>query len=124
MKTGIRIIQFTEGYDWYKDKIGEQYELMFIDEPTGDYVVTLNNSQETLGSVKVEDCEVFEVDDGVIIREFENIPTEMEVLSQKVDEKDMEILDLKLTMAELYEEKDAEMLDLKLALAEMVEGGE
>lgn len=123
MKKSVKIIQFTEGYEWYKDKIGEQYELMFIDEPTGDYVVTLHNSEETLGSIKVEDCEIFEVEDDFIIREFEEIPTEIEILNQKVNEKDSEILDLKLTMAEISEEKDAEMLELKLALAEMVEGG-
>ena len=123
MKKVIKIIQFTDGYDWYKDKVGEQYEFMFVDEPTGDYVVTLNNSQETLGSVKVEDCEVFEVADDVIIRDFEHIPTEIEILNENLNKKDNEILELKLKMAEVSEEKDAEMLDLKLAIAEMVEGG-
>ena len=71
MKTVIKIIKSRKGYDWYENKIGEQYELMFVDEPTGDYVVSLHNSKGTLGSVNVKDCEVFKVNDDVEIRKFE-----------------------------------------------------
>lgn len=104
MKTVVKIISCTGPYSWYKDKMGEQFEVKFMDNPKGytfetgtdeintepinnqlDYVVDMYNSRENLGSICYEDVEVFEVEDSVKVRDFEKIPTETETIKTELE---------------------------------------
>jgi len=122
MKKAVKILKCSNNIMWYKDFIGECYEFLFIDEYDNKIVVDLANSAGERGSVIKEDAEIFEVADNAEIRKFNFIPTEIDVLNEKLNEKDEEILSLKLAIAELSEAKDDEILNLKLAIAELAEG--
>lgn len=104
MKKILKIISCTGPYSWYKDKIGEQFEVKFMDNPKKhnfeigtdeintelinnqlDYVVDMCNSRGDLGSICYEDAEIFEVEDSVKIRDFEKIPTETETIRTELE---------------------------------------
>ena len=59
----IRIMQCSNDIMWYKDKIGETYEVKFTDS-NGDIVVDLANSLGQLGSVINTDLEFIEEEIG------------------------------------------------------------
>lgn len=122
MKKVVKILKCSNDIMWYKDFIGECYAFLFIDEYDKKIVVDLANSAGERGSIIQEDAEIFEVADDAEIREFNFIPTEIDLLNEKLDEKDEEILLLKIAIAELSESKDDEILNLKLAIAELAEG--
>lgn len=80
MKKVVKIINcFNENF-WYKDKINEQFEVKFADDVTGYYVVDICNGNGDLGSVNPDDCEVFEVENNVVVREITKQPTQEDYL--------------------------------------------
>lgn len=58
MKKG-KIIKCSKDTMWYKDKIGETYEIRFTDD-NGDIVVDLANELGQLGSVLPTDIEIID----------------------------------------------------------------
>ena len=78
MKKCVKIIKCSDSNMWYRDLVGQCYEMLFIDEYDNKVVVDMANSQGNLGSVYQDDVEFYEVEDNIIVREFENILTETE----------------------------------------------
>ena len=58
MKKG-KITKCSKDILWYKDKIGETYEIRFVDD-NGDIVVDLANELGQLGSVLPTDIEIID----------------------------------------------------------------
>lgn len=54
-----KIVNCSNDTMWYKDKIGETYEVLFVDD-NGDIVVDLANELGQLGSVLPTDIEIIE----------------------------------------------------------------
>lgn len=107
MKKVLKIIKCSNETMWYKDNINEQYEFMFIDEATGDYVVNLNNSRGDLGSILIDDFDILEVEDDVDVRPFIEIPNEIDILKEKLIVAEKENLDSLEVLVSLYEELEA-----------------
>lgn len=102
MKTIVKIISCTGPYDWYKDKIGEQFELRFLDKHQDlnqdfndkidteftkkhvDFVVDRHLSTGELGSIYSGDAELIEVSDDFIVRDEELVPTEYDMLKEEL----------------------------------------
>ena len=78
MKKCVKIIKCSDTKMWYRDLVGQCYEMLFIDEYDNKVVVDMANSRGNLGSVYQDDVEFYEVEDDVVIREFEKILTEAE----------------------------------------------
>ncbi len=79
MKKCVKIIKCSNVNMWYKDLVGQCYEMLFIDEYDNKVVVDLANSSGNLGSIYQEDVEFYEVDDNDSVREFETILTDAEI---------------------------------------------
>ena len=79
---------------WYKDLVGECYEVKFIDDYDNNFVVDLANSTGNLGSVLSQDAELFEIEDHESARPFVEILTEAQ----------LEQLDALEALATVYEE--------------------
>ena len=94
MKQCVKIIQCSNPIMWYKDLIGECYEVKFIDDFDKSYVVDLADSTGNMGSVLPQDAEVFEIEDDESVRPFEEILTEAQI----------EHLDTLEALATVYEE--------------------
>ena len=78
MKKCVKIIKCSDTNMWYRDLVGQCYEMLFIDEYDNKVVVDMANSRGNLGSVYQDDVEFYEVEDDTIVREFEKILTETE----------------------------------------------
>ena len=79
MKQCVKIIKCSDPIMWYKDLIGECYEVKFIDDFDKSYVVDLADSTGNMGSVLPQDAEVFEIDDDESVRTFQEILTEAQI---------------------------------------------
>lgn len=64
MKKVAKVTRCSKDSMWYKDKIGETYEVKFIDD-NGDIVVDLKNSLGQFGSITNTDAETFEEEGDV-----------------------------------------------------------
>ena len=94
MKQCVKIIQCSNPIMWYKDLIGECYEVKFIDDYDNSFVVDLADSTGNMGGVLPQDAEVFEIEDSESARTFVEIPTEAQ----------LEYLDALEALATVYEE--------------------
>lgn len=74
---------------------------------------------ENCGTLFLINVETKEFESRVI--SLENIPLSKE--EKAIKDLDEENLQLKVALAEMTEEKDSQILDIQLALAEIVEGG-
>lgn len=54
-----KIVNCSNDVMWYKDKIGESYDVLFVDD-NGDVVVDLTNELGQRGSVLPTDIEIIE----------------------------------------------------------------
>ena len=54
-----KIVNCSNDVMWYKDKIGESYDVLFVDD-NGDIVVDLANELGQRGSVLPTDIEIIE----------------------------------------------------------------
>lgn len=70
-----------------------------------------------------KETNTFEINPNYIEPNTEIMPTKIDTVEEKLKEKDEEILQLKMAIAEMSKEKDKEILKLKLVLAELIEGG-
>ena len=94
MKQCVKIIQCSNPIMWYKDLIGECYEVKFIDDYDNSFVVDLADSTGNMGGILPQDVEMFEIDDEESARPFVEILTESQ----------LEHLDALEALATVYEE--------------------
>lgn len=94
MKQCVKIINCSNPIMWYKDLIGECYEVKFIDDYDNSIVVDLADSTGNMGGILPQDVEMFDIDDNESARAFVEILTEAQI----------EHLDALEALAMVYEE--------------------
>ncbi|MDU4728003.1 MULTISPECIES: hypothetical protein [Clostridium] len=100
-----------------EEQLEEGSEYIEIDSKTEERLRTMSN--ENCGTLFVVDVKNKKFESRVI--SLENIPLSKE--EKAIKDLEEENLQLKVALAQMTEEKDSQILEIQLALAEIVEGG-